>query len=416
MTTYNDIRLSEIVAPHFFEMHRDIKEHKHTEYVLPGGRGSCKSSFIGEEIPLLIKRNPKMHAMVLRKYGNTLKDSVFNQILWAIDMLGLSGEFKATLSPMQITYKKTGQTIYFRGLDDPLKMKSVKPKFGYIGILWFEELDQFAGDAEIRSVEQSVKRGGNTFYVFKSFNPPVTKANWANEYALEEKQGKIVFRSDYRSVPREWLGEEFLSDAEHLKQTNQRAYDNEYLGIATGSGGNVFDNVTVREITEEERKQFDRIYMGVDWGYYPDPYAWVKMHYDAARRKLYIFDEYRCNKKGNRETADVLIKEKGVTPKDDITADSAEPKSVGDYRSYGLSCRGVEKGPGSVEYSMKWLQSLTEIIIDGKTCPGTKKEFINYEYERGRDGEIISGYPDKDNHSIDAVRYGMFPMWKRRGK
>lgn len=416
MTIYNDIRLSEIIAPHFFELHRDVKQHKHTEYVLPGGRGSCKSSFIGEEIPLLIKRNPQMHAVALRKYGNTLKDSVFNQILWAIDRLGLSGEFKATLSPMQITYKKTGQTIYFRGLDDPLKMKSVKPKFGYIGILWFEELDQFAGDAEIRSVEQSVKRGGDTFYVFKSFNPPVTKANWANEYALEDKPGKIVFRSDYRSVPREWLGEEFLSDAEHLKQTNQRAYDNEYLGIATGNGGNVFDNVTVREITEEERKQFDRIYMGVDWGYYPDPYAWVKMHYDSARRKLYIFDEYRCNKKGNRETADVLINQKGVTPKDDITADSAEPKSVGDYRSYGLSCRGVEKGPGSVEYSMKWLQSLTEIIIDGKTCPGTKKEFINYEYERNKNGEIISGYPDRDNHSIDAVRYGMFPMWKRRGK
>ena len=140
------------------------------------------------------------------------------------------------------------------------------------------------------------------------------------------------------------------------------------------------------------------------------------MHYDAARRKLYIFDEYRCNKKGNRETADVLIKEKGVTPEDNITADSAEPKSIGDYRSYGLSCRGVEKGPGSVEYSMKWLQSLTEIIIDGRTCPGTKKEFIGYEYERAKNGDIISGYPDKDNHSIDAVRYGMFPMWKRRGK
>lgn len=416
MTTYKDIRLSEIIAPHFFDLHRDVKQHKYTEYVLPGGRGSCKSSFIGIQIPLLIKRNPNMHAVVLRKYGITLKDSVFNQILWAIDMLGLSAEFRATLSPMQIVYKKTGQTIYFRGLDDPLKMKSVKPKFGYIGILWFEELDQFEGDAEIRSVEQSVKRGGNEFYVFKSFNPPVTKANWANEYALEEKQGKIVFRSDYRSVPREWLGEEFISDAEHLKEANPRAYDNEYLGIATGNGGNVFDNVTVRDITEEERKEFDRIYMGVDWGYYPDPYAWVKMHYDAARRKLYIFDEYRCNKKGNRETADVLIKEKGVTPEDNITADSAEPKSIGDYRSYGLSCRGVEKGPGSVEYSMKWLQSLTEIVIDGRTCPGTKKEFIGYEYERAKNGDIISGYPDRDNHSIDAVRYGMFPMWKRRGK
>ena len=416
MTTYNDIRLSDVIAPHFFDVHRDIKRHEHTEYVLSGGRGSCKSSFVGEQIPLLIKRNPNMHALILRKYGNTLKDSVFNQILWAIDTLGLSAEFRATVSPMQIVYKPTGQTIYFRGLDDPLKVKSVKPRFGYIGILWFEELDQFAGKEEIRSVEQSAKRGGDCFYVFKTFNPPISRSNWANEYALESKPGKFALKTDYRTVPPEWLGEEFLNDAEHLKSVNLRAYEHEYLGIPTGTGADVFENLNVRKITDEERAEFDRIYMGIDWGWYPDPFAWVKMHYDAARRKLYIFDEYRCNKKGNEQTAKCLMEQKGVTAADLLIADSAEPKSVEDYRSYGLSCRGVEKGPGSVEYSMKWLQSLTEIIIDPDTCPETAKEFSEYEYERSKDGEIISGYPDINNHSIDAVRYGMFPMWRKRGR
>ena len=363
---------------------------------------------MSEEIPLLMKRNPDMHCLVLRKYGNTLKDSVYNQILWAIEMLGLSSEFKATVSPMQIIYKPTGQTIFFRGLDDPLKVKSIKPKFGYIGILWFEELDQFAGDEEIRSVEQSAARGGSKFYVFKSFNPPITVNNWANKYVLEERESRIVIKSDYRSVPAEWLGEKFLDDAEQLKRTNERAYQHEYLGIPTGTGGNVFENVNVRRITEQERKEFDRIYMGVDWGWYPDPFAWVKMHFDAARRTLYIFDEYRCNKQGNRETADFLMKNKGVTSSDLITADSAEPKSVGDYRSYGLACRAVD-------YSMKWLQSLNEIVID-ESCKGTAKEFTEYEYERTKDGEIISGYPDRDNHSIDAVRYGTYPIWRKRGK
>ena len=148
----SDIRLSEIIPPHFREAHKLIREHTYTEITLPGGRGSCKSSFVGEEIPLLMKRNPDMHALVLRKYGNTLKDSVYNQILWAIETLGLSKEFRATVSPMQIKYLPTGQTIYFRGLDDPLKVKSIKPTFGYIGILWFEELDQFAGAEEVRSV------------------------------------------------------------------------------------------------------------------------------------------------------------------------------------------------------------------------------------------------------------------------
>lgn len=361
-------------------------------------------------------RNPDMHALVLRKYSNTLKDSVFNQIIWAIDILGLSSQFRATLSPMQITYKQTGQTMFFRGLDDPLKVKSIKPTFGYIGILWFEELDQFSGAEEIRSVEQSAKRGGSTFYVFKSFNPPISASNWANRYALENKDGKVVIKSDYRTVPLEWLGEEFISDAEYLQQRNPRAYEHEYLGVPTGTGGNVFENVDAREITEEERKQFDRIYMGVDWGWYPDPFVWVKMHYDANRRTLYIFDEYRCNKQSNKQTADTLINDKGVTAADLITADSAEPKSVGDYRSFGLYCRDAEKGPGSVDYSMKWLQSLNEIVIDSKSCPGTAKEFLQYEYERSKDGEIISGYPDRDNHSIDAVRYAMSPVWRKRGK
>lgn len=411
----SDIRLSSIIPPHFHETHRLIRRHTYTEVVLPGGRGSCKSSFVSEEIPLLIKQNPDMHALVLRKYGNTLKDSVFNQILWSIDVLGLAAEFKATVSPMQIIYLPTGQTIYFRGLDDPLKVKSIKPKFGYIGVLWFEELDQFAGAEEIRSVEQSTERGGSTFYVFKSFNPPITRSNWANQYILEEKADRIVVPSNYLSVPPKWLGQKFLDDAEHLKKVNPRAYEHEYLGVPTGTGGNVFENVNARKITDEDREQFERVYRGIDWGWFPDPFAYNEMYYDSNRCRLLITDEVHCNKKSNRQTADMLFK-RGITSADLLIADSAEPKSIGDYRSYGLSCRAVEKGPDTVEYSMKWLQSLSEIIIDEKRCPETAKEFLQYEYERTKDGEIISGYPDKNNHHIDAVRYALSPVWRKKGR
>ena len=411
----SDIRLSSIIPPHFHETHRLIRQHTYTEVVLPGGRGSCKSSFVSEEIPLLIKQNPDMHALVLRKYGNTLKDSVFNQILWSIDVLGLAAEFKATVSPMQIIYLPTGQTIYFRGLDDPLKVKSIKPKFGYIGVLWFEELDQFAGAEEIRSVEQSAERGGSTFYVFKSFNPPITRSNWANQYILEEKADRIVVPSNYLSVPPKWLGQKFLDDAEHLKKVNPRAYEHEYLGVPTGTGGNVFENVNARKITDEDRAQFERVYRGIDWGWFPDPFAYNEMYYDSNRCRLLITDEVHCNKKSNRQTADMLFK-RGITSADLLIADSAEPKSIGDYRSYGLSCRAVEKGPDTVEYSMKWLQSLSEIIIDEKRCPETAKEFQQYEYERTKDGEIISGYPDKNTHHIDAVRYALSPVWRKKGR
>lgn len=407
------VKLSQLIAPHFYDLHKYIKAHKYTEFVLPGGRGSCKSTDIAIEIILILKRNPSMHCLVLRKISNTLKDSVYNQIIWAIEQLGLANEFKVLKSPLEIVYKPTGQTIYFRGLDDPLKVKSIKPPFGYIGVAWFEELDQFLGENEIRSVEQSVKRGGDKYYIFKSFNPPISISNWANKYAMQQKPGKIVIRSDYRTVPKKWLGEEFFNDAEHLKQTNERAYRHEYLGEPVGTGGNVFENVNIREITNDEIKSFDFIYNGVDWGWYPDPWAFNRCSF--KNNKLYIFDEDRRIKTSNKKTADILINQHGITSLDLITCDSSENKSIGDYKAYGLLARGAIKGPGSVDYSIKWLQSLDEIIIDNTRCPYTADEFLNYEYPRDKNGEIVPGYVDKNNHHIDAVRYATERLWRKKG-
>lgn len=415
MTTSN-IKLSEIIAPPFYQIHKAIKNHDYTHFDLAGGRGSTKSSFISLEVPLLIKRNPNVHAIVLRKIGNTLRTSVFAQYQWAVSALGLDNEFTAHVSPMEIIYKPTGQKILFFGADDAGKLKSIKLPFGYIGITHFEEKDQFAGREEIRTILQSTMRGGELFWNFESYNPPISRNNWANSDSLIKRPDRLSHKSTYQDVPKEWLGEQFFFEAETLKAQNERAYEHEYLGIATGTGGNVFENVVVRKITAEERKTFDRIHMGIDWGYYPDPFTWTKMHFDSNRRKLYIFDELRCYKLGNRATADKLTKDKKVTSQDLIIADSAEPKSVGDYREYGFMCRGADKGPGSVDYSIKWLQSLAEIIIDEDDCPNAAKEFLEYEYERTKDGTIISGYPDMNNHSIDGVRYALEPIWKRRGK
>lgn len=411
---YNGIPAT-MIAPFFAPVLFDIREHKYTEYVFPGGRGSTKSSFISTNVIDLIMTNPDMHAVVMRQVADTLRGSVYQQMLWAIEALGLSDEFHATVSPMEITRKSTGQKIYFRGADDPGKIKSIKVPFGYIGVLWFEELDQFVGPEAVRKIEQSVIRGGDVAYIFKSFNPPKSASNWANKYIKIPKATRIVVWSNYTQVPAAWLGKPFIDEAEFLKKANPTAYENEYLGVANGTGGLVFDNVTIRKITDDEIKVFDRICNGVDWGWYPDPYHFVRCHYDAARLKLYIFMEYRCNKKSNRQTADKL-KKLGLTANDLIICDSAEEKSVGDYRDYGLFARGAEKGPGSVEYSMKWLQSLTEIVIDSERCPETAQEFLEYEYERDKEGEVISGYPDKKNHGIDAVRYATNPIWKKRGQ
>lgn len=412
----SDTRISQIIAEPYHELHRAVREHLYTHYDLSGGRGSLKSSTVSIEVILLILRNSKCHALVMRKVANTLRTSVYSQYLWAVSKLGLDKYFTAHTSPMELIYKPTGQRIIFFGADDAGKLKSIKLPFGYIGITHFEEKDQFSGRAEIRTILQSTMRGGELFWNFESYNPPISASNWANEDSLESRPDRLCHKSTYLDVPREWLGEQFFTEAEILKEQNPRAYEHEYMGVPTGTGGNVFENVTVRGITDEEISRFDRLYNGVDWGWYPDPFAFNRMHFDAAQRMLYIFDEYHCNKKGNAETAKTLTEEHGITPQDMITADSAEPKSVEDYRSYGLFCRGAEKGPGSVEYSIKWLQSLCGIVIDIKRCPETAKEFLRYEYECSKDGEIISGYPDKDNHHIDAVRYGMSPVWRKRGK
>ena len=394
----------------FVDINRQIRPNM--EYVFEGGRGGLKSSFVSLKIIELIKNNPQMHACITRQVAGTLKDSVYAQMKWAIHELELDEEFNCKVSPLEIIYTKTGQVIYFRGLDDETKLKSIKPPFGYIGILWKEEKDQMKGDAQERSVNQSVLRGGNESYDFSSYNPPKSKSNWVHRIKLKPNPKRVIHHSCYTEAPPEWLGQKFIDDAEHLKEVNPEAYEHEYLGVPNGDGGNVFEYIELREITDEEIARMDKIYQGVDWGWYPDRYAFVRVYYDHARETLYFIDEIGENKKANSYTA-AKIKERGY---DDyaIICDSAEPKSISDYRDEGLPARGAEKGPGSVEYSMKWLQG-KKLVMDPRRTPEACNEFTEYEYERDKDGNVISGYPDKNNHFIDATRYATEPIWKRRG-
>ena len=157
---------------------------------------------------------------------------------------------------------------------------------------------------------------------------------------------------------------------------------------------------------------FDHIYQGADWGWFPDPFAFIRVHYDRARETVYFIDEIYKNKLSNEESAGIIM-ERGYNDTF-ITCDSAEPKSVADYRAMRLPAKEAVKGPGSVEYGMKWLQRRT-LVIDRKRTPHAYDEFVNYEYERDKDGEIISGYPDEKNHLIDAARYALERVYRRMG-
>jgi PBSX family phage terminase large subunit len=397
--------LTDCIAPAFYEVHKDIKSGGHTYYMLKGGRGSTKSTFAGVEVILGIIRDKNANAVVLRRYQSNIKDSVYEQIRWGIEKLGLSAFFRCYTSPLEIVYIPTGQKILFRGADDPTKIKSLKVAKGYVKYVWFEELDQFRGMAEIRSINQSLLRGGKDFIVFYTYNPPQSQRSWVNEEAARTVPDRFTHHSTYLDVPREWLGERFILDAEHLKESRPEIYAHEYMGEVTGTGGEVFTNVTLRSITREEIQAFDRIKRGIDFGFAADPFVYLVCNYDKTRRKLYIFDEIYKAGLANAKASE-LIKQKG-SYKQPIIADSAEPKSINELRMLGHNIRGAKKGKDSIEYGIKFMQSLDEIVIDDRRCPNAAREFYGYELERDARGEFKAGYPDRDNHTIDAARYAL---------
>ncbi len=398
------IRLSEKMAPSFFSVHQDVKRHGHTYYVLAGGRGSTKSSYVSLEILLLLMQNPDCHAVIMRKVGATLRNSVFAQMEWALDALHISDKWKRTVSPMEFTRKATGQKILFLGVDDKSKVKSIKLPFGYVGITWYEELDQFAGMEEIRNLNQSLMRGGSKFWCFSSYNPPQSANNWVNEEMLDDPPERLFHTSTYLDVNPAWLGPQFISDAERLKEKNETAYRHEYLGEITGTGGAVFENVEDRPMSNDEVSQFDRIHYGLDFGFAVDPLAFVAMQYDSKHEDIYIYDELYQQKLSNHRAAEMIIPR---VARRKVVADSAEPKSIAELRGYGMNIIGARKGPDSVAYGIKWLQDRAHIYIDKRRCPNTYREFVSYEYDRNRQGQYISSYPDKDNHALDATRYAM---------
>lgn len=401
------VSLKELIAPSFYSVHNAIKNKLYAHYWLKGGRGSTKSSFVSVEIIKGMMEDPEANAVILRKVKETLRESVFEQMLWAIDKLGVSHLWHESLNPLSITYIPTGQKVIFKGADKPKKVKSSKFRRGYAKFIWYEEVDEFASMQDIRTINQSLVRGGDDIQIFYSYNPPQSQNNWVNTEVDEQQVRKDtrVHSSDYRDVNPEWLGEQFLLDAEHLKKMNPKKYEHEYLGVVTGTGAEVFTNVTLKELSENEVASFDKVRRGIDFGFAADPTHYTENYYDKARKRLFIFVEIQKQGMKNKAIADGIKKHNKVNGW--ITGDSAEPRTIAELNDYGLKIEGAKKGPGSVEHGIKFLQDLNEIIIDPVRCPNTAREFKGYEIERDGNGNLKGTYPDKNNHSIDATRYSL---------
>lgn len=429
--------LSANISPTFCEVSRAIDLGKANRIILKGGRGSTKSSYAYQKMLDVFLQRPHAQWICGRRYANTLRRSCFANVLWAIAKRGMTvgkpGEgcdFDKTTSPMEITFNKTGQKILFYGLDEPEKLKSITfedPK-AKIELLLLEEYNQLACAEDARNVRQSVFRSDYSLEI-DVYNPSPDDMQWTNQEARVEELGKLVHHSSYLDVPEEFIGKRFIEQAEQLKSINAKAYANEYMGEETGLTGTVFENVVAQSITYEDRIQIKWIRCGVDWGYQNDPFVWLMVGYDRKTRTLYIIDEVF-----NTETLDDInigeVKrhlvdrdDKGQPiytnegkpvynkrkPQNEIRADAAAPKDIATWRHAGMAIMGASKRV-PVDDGIRWLQKRKAIVIDRERCPLAFQEFSRYRAkEDPNDGRFL-GYPDKDNHTIDAVRYAVFDL------
>lgn len=412
------LKLSLIFTKHFAKAYSEVKKHRYLRYVFKGGRNSGKSFHIPMFIILFLMKFP-VSWLIVRKVGNTLETSVFEQMKEAIDILEVSDKWKVKMSPLQMIYKPRGNKIIFRGADDPSKLKSIKiSKFPIAG-LWIEEADEFKAEEGISKIEKSVLRailpGGLKYIIFMSYNPPKRKSSWLNKKydSVKPPRNTWVDHSTYLDNPH--LPKETLEEAEISKETNERAYRHEWLGEAVGSGVVPFENLEFREIKDEEYNSFDNIRQGVDFGYANDPLAFVRWHYDKKRRVIYAMDEIYDIKVSNRELAKKIKDKKWQSTW--TIADSAEPKSINEIKNEHNVPRikGAKKGPDSVEYGEKWLDDLTAIVIDPNRTPHIAEEFENIDYELDADGKPKTRLKDEDNHTIDGTRYAFEDDMKKKG-
>ncbi len=396
------MNLKECIAPSFFEVHSSIKQGLYTHYWLKGGRGSCKSSFVSVEIILGLMKEEDVGCVAVRRVAGCIRDSIFAQLLWAIEKLKVSHLWQVKSSVPELTYLPNGNKILFRGADDVTKIKSTKLSKGYVKYVWFEECDEFKSYEDILSVNQSLLRGGEAFCVFYTFNPPKLHSHWINKISLTESDDKLVHHSDYTTVPVEWLGKQFFKEAQSLKASNKRLYDNQYLGIVTGGEGLILPHFSVKRLKED----FDVKFLGQDFGF---NHANVILELCFRENIIYISKELYVREMDTREI--IELAEGRFDKKLVMWCDSAEPDRIRSWRKAGYRASPVSKEANSVNAQIDFLKS-REIIIN-PDCVNTITEISSWNWIKDKvTGEYTDRpVPFKDD-AMAALRYGIEYMRK----
>lgn len=416
------VKLSELISPNFYEVHNAIKLKTHDEFWLKGGRGSTKSSFCPIQIVKGIIADPSANAICFRKVSNTIRDSIHAKFRWAIAKLGVAHLFNANISPSQITYIPTGQKIIFKGLDDDLKVKSIALEKGYFKYLWFEEANEFDGIEEIRSVEQSVLRGGEEFVELLTYNPPEHEEHWINQEAQVKAANKMIHHSTYLEAPPEWLGTKFITKAENLKRANFEKYRHEYLGESVGDPEQIifsghYEVCNFEIETDHNKVAFKRFFQGLDFGAASHPSVAVRCYIkfdDEGRKFLYITHEAWGLRVPINKLSALLSKipdfRKWITKADcsrpELINYLAEPYDEMTEEK-GFNVYGCEKWQGSVDDGIEYLKGFDMIYIHS-SCVHTAEEFSKYSYKKDKITKRITMIPIKEwDHCIDGIRYAI---------
>lgn len=370
--------------------------------VCKGSRASKKSKTTALNVIYRTMQYKEANTLVVRKVFRTLKDSCYAELKWAIHRLQVDAFWDCKESPLEMTYKPTGQKIYFRGLDDPLKVTSITVDVGCLCFLWLEEAYEVMDETDFNMLDESI-RGETPPGLFKQLT--LTLNPWNDQHWIKRRFFDAIPSSDVMTMTTNYTCNEWLDDSdrrmfEEMKKNNPRRYEVAGLGKWGVTEGVIFDNWHT-EYLSKMIPHFANIYNGLDFGFAADPNALVRMDFEHAQKKIYVFDEmYKCGMHTD-ELAEELHERIGS---EYVTCDSASPQNIDDLCRRGIRAIGAVKGPNSINFGIQWLQGY-EIIVDVH-CQHFITEISNYRWDKDKYGNTMKRPVDKDNHLMDAMRYG----------
>ena len=391
--------------------YKEFWNSKHRYLIVKGGRGSKKSTTAALKIIFNMMKYPLANTLVIRRVFNTLRQSCFQVLRWAAERLGVAHLWKFTLSPLEAEYLPFGNKILFRGLDNSMSITSIAVDKGYLCWCWFEEFFQVEKEEDFNRVDFSIRGElpeGYYKQIICTFNP--WAENWIKTRFFDSPdENTLALTTTYRC--NEWLGEDDIALFEQMKIRNPRRYRIEGDGEFGISEGLVYENFTIQDFDYKEiskRKGAVSIF-GLDFGYSCDPTAFICAIADQEAKELYIFDEHYQKAMVNSEIAS-MIKYKGYA-KEQIIADSAEPKSIEEIRRAGIPrIKEAAKGPDSIRNGIQFIQDF-KIIVHPK-CENTLIELSNYCWDT-KNGVPTNKPIDNYNHLMDALRYATCKLKKK---